>query len=416
MTTEQELTPTVAIVGAGPAGLAAAAALAPRVSGEVLVLDRESQPGGIPRHSDHTGYGIRDLRRSMRGPAYAARLTRTALDAGATIRTQTMVTHLDADRTLTVTTPAGVRTVRPQTLLLATGARERPRPARRIAGHRPAGVYTTGHLQNLVHLRHRAPGSRAVVVGAELVSWSAVLTLREAGCQTVLMTTTYDRSESYSAFSALGRTLLRVPVSPRTRLLSIEGHHRVEGVLVEDMRTGAVRRIACDTVVLTGDWIPDNELARSAGLDLDPGSKGPVVDAGLRTSAPGVFAIGNLAHPVDTADVAALDGRHVAAGVLRWLDEGVMRLPGVRLRVEEPLRWIAPSFLSLDDDEPARGRLLTWCDRSVALPVVVVRQDGRILTRARVPWPAAPGRVFRIPSRMLRDVNRRGGEVTIGLG
>ena len=85
-------------------------------------------------------------------------------------------------------------------------------------------------------------------------------------------------------------------------------------------------------------------------------------------------------------------------------------------RVEEPLRWIAPSFLSLDDDEPARGRLLTWCDRSVALPVVVVRQDGRILTRARVPWPAAPGRVFRIPSRMLRDVNRRGGEVTIGLG
>jgi thioredoxin reductase len=415
MTAPQVLTPDVAIVGGGPSGLTAATTLATRLPGEVLVLERETQPGGIPRHSNHTGYGLRDLRRSLTGPKYAARLAAAATAAGADLHTEAMVSHLAEDRTLTVTTPHGVQLVRPRALILATGARERPRPARRIAGDRPAGVYTTGHLQNLVHLQHRTPGRRAVVIGAELVSWSAVLTLRESGCDTVLMTTSYHRSESYQAFSAVGRALLRVPVAPRTRLVAIEGRHRVEAVQIQDLRTGTVRRVACDTVVLTGDWIPDNELARSAGIDLATASKSPVVDTTLRTSAPGIFAIGNLAHPVDTADVAALDGRHVAVGVLRWLHHGETREAGVPLAVEAPLRWIAPSHLAVDDQQPARGRLLTWCDAFIARPVVVVRQGGRTIARHRVPWPAAPGRVFRIPARFLDTVDRRGAEVRIGL-
>ncbi len=407
--------PTVVIVGGGPAGLTAAAELAGQGVGEVLVLERETAPGGIPRHSDHPGYGIRDLRRSLTGPDYAARLAATAVRAGATLVTEAMVTDVAGDRTLTVTTPEGVQRLRPDALVLATGARERPRPARRIPGDRPEGVFTTGHLQNLVHVHHRSPGRRAVIVGAELVSWSAVLTLRDAGCETILMTTTHDQPESYRLFSAVGRSLLRVPVAVHTRVVSIEGHDRVDAVEVEDLRTGAVRRVPCDTVVLTGDWVPDNELARSAGLALADGSRSPVVDASLRTSAPGVFAIGNLVHPVDTADVAALDGRHVARAVSDWLGHRVPPTPGVRLVVEAPLRWIAPSHLSLDDSGPARDRLLSWCDELVKAPVVVVRQGGRVLTEQRVPWPASPGRVFRIPARVLRSVDRHGTDVTIGL-
>jgi thioredoxin reductase len=405
----------VAVVGGGPAGLTAAATLAAGGSGDVLVLERETHAGGIPRHSDHTGYGMRDLRRVLSGPSYAARLVDTATRSGVTIRTEAMVTGIDADRSLTVTTPQGLTRVRPDALVLATGARERPRSARMIAGDRPAGVYTTGHLQNLVHLQHGTPGRRAVVVGAELVSWSAVLTLREAGCRTVLMTTTHDRSESYRAFSALGRTVLRVPVAPRSRVVSIHGRHRVEAVTIEDLRTGTQRRVACDTVVLTGDWIPDNELARTAGLDVAPGSRSPVVDATLRTSAPGVFAIGNLVHPVDTADVAALDGRHVADGVHRWLTGRHAPEAGVPLRGEAPLRWLSPSAVRVDDHRPARARLLSWVDEHVARPVVEVRQGGRTLSRHRLPWPAAPGRVFRIPWRVLEDVDRRGDEVTVAL-
>src|SRR6476660_6956543 len=155
--TEQHV--AVAIVGGGPSGLTAAAELAGRVD------------------------GMRDLKRFISGPAYARRLTAMARDGGATRDTEAMVTNWVGERRLQVTSPRGIRTVTADAVVLATGARERPRPARLVPGDRPDGVYTTGQLQNLV-LHHGHVGSRALIVGAELVSWSAVLTLREAGCAT----------------------------------------------------------------------------------------------------------------------------------------------------------------------------------------------------------------------------------------
>ncbi|MGW4796200.1 NAD(P)/FAD-dependent oxidoreductase, partial [Nonomuraea sp. NPDC004297] len=309
----------VAVIGGGPAGLTAAAALAPAVDGDVLVLERERETGGIPRHSDHPGYGLRDLRRFMSGPAYARTLTGSALRAGARLETEAMVTGWAGERTLEVTSPRGRRLVEADAVVLATGARERPRPARFIAGDRPDGVYTTGQLQNLVHLHHRPVGRRAVIVGAELVSWSAVLTLHEAGCRTVLMTSQYARPEAYAAFGVPGRLAFGVLVRPRTRVVAINGRGRVTSVDIEHLDTGRRRRVPCDTVITTGDWIPDHELARTGGLEMDAATLGPRVDTALATSLPGVFAAGNLLHPVDTADVAALDGRHVAAAVLAHL-------------------------------------------------------------------------------------------------
>ncbi|MFW6773212.1 NAD(P)/FAD-dependent oxidoreductase [Nocardioides sp. CPCC 205120] len=411
---------SVAIVGGGPAGLTAAAELAralggPGDAGSVLVLDREREAGGIPRHSDHTGYGMRDLHRVVRGPAYARTLVEQATAAGAVIETGAMVTGWAGERTLEVTAPTGRRTVTADAVVLATGARERARPARWIPGDRPDGVMTTGQLQNLVHLHHRRVGERAVVLGGELVSWSAVLTLREAGCRTVAMVTEHPRSESYAAFRLAGRVGLRVPVLARSRVVAIEGRGRLTGVVVEDA-DGERCTVPCDLVVTTGDWIPDHELARLHGLELDRGTRGPVVDAALRTSAPGVFAAGNLLHPVDTADVAALDGRHVATAVLDWLGAGATASPGVRLRVDAPLRWIAPQVVDPAGPPPARGRLLLWTDEHVARPRVEVVQDGAVVTRRRLAWPAAPGRVFRVPSAVLDGVRREGGDVTLRLG
>ncbi len=413
------------MIGAGPAGLSAAAELARR-GVDVLVLDRERQPGGIPRHSHHTGYGVRDLRRVLTGPNYAGRLTDRAAQAGARIVTESMVTGWAGGHTVEVTSPLGRTTLSARAIVLATGARERPRAARRIAGDRPAGVLTTGQLQNLVHLRGaRAGGSigeRAVVVGAELVSWSAVLTLRKAGCRTALLTSQYPQAEAYGAFTVPGRLVLGVPVATRARVSRIIGHDRVEAVEIEHLDTGTRRRIACDTVVLTGDWIPDHELARLGGLDLDPATLGPVVDAGLRTSRQGVFAAGNLVHPVDTADVAALDGVHVAAQVQDWLASGRgsgvdgSGVDGVRLVAEAPLRWVTPGLLRPDDPAPPRGRLLAWTDELVHRPRVQVRQGGRVVGRVRPRWPAAPGRVFRVPSTILDGVDRRGEAAHLELG
>ncbi|WP_422746229.1 NAD(P)/FAD-dependent oxidoreductase [Mycobacterium sp. WMMD1722] len=411
MTNEQHV--AVAIVGGGPSGLTAAAELAPQVTGDVLVIEREAETGGIPRHSDHLGYGLRDLRRFLSGPDYARRLTARARDAGAQLETEAMVTGWSGERRLKITSPRGLRSVTADAVVLATGARERPRPARLIPGDRPDGIYTTGQLQNLVHLHHARVGDRALIVGAELVSWSAVLTLREAGCVPVAMVSAYPRSEAYAAFRIPGRALMTGPVLTRTRLVGIHGKGRVHSATVENLDTGVRTRIDCDTVVLTGDWIPDHELARTAGLAMDPATRGPAVDAALRTSASGVFAVGNLLHPVDTADGAALDGRHVGAAVRRWLSDRATPPAGVRIRTEGPFRWVAPQLISPGGGTPARGHLLFWVDEYRRMPKLKAAQDGRVLGTVRTAWPAAPGRVYRAPWSLVADARTDGGDVTV---
>ena len=406
------LRPDVLIIGGGPAGLTAAANIAPRLRGEVLVLDRERTAGGIPRHSDHPGYGIRDLHRFMSGPAYAEHLVQQAKQAGATISTSAMVTHWSSGRTVAGTSPQGRFQVEPKAIIIATGARERPRTARRIPGTRPHGVYTTGQLQNLVHLHHRPVGKTAIVIGGELVSWSAVVTLREAGCKTVLMISRYPKVESYAAFNLFGRTVLRVPVATGAKVTRVFGNPRLESLELENLETGDRRIVDCDTAVFTGDWIPDHELLRAAGIDLDPGTLGPVVDAGLRTSRPGVFAVGNLVHPVDTADVAALDGKHVAEQVVGYVTDGRWaETSGARIVADPPLRWIAPTLLRPGGPAPARNRLLAWTDAFRLRPRVTVVQDGAVLARRTLPWPAAPGRVFRIPASMLDAADPAGSDI-----
>ncbi|MEV7010542.1 FAD-dependent oxidoreductase [Streptosporangium sp. NPDC051022] len=445
------LRPAVVIVGAGPSGLSAARELAPRLDGDVLVLDRESTAGGIPRHSDHPGYGIRDMGRFMSGPAYARRLVRQAEAAGATIRTDATVTGWAGERTIEATTPQGRIRVEAGAVVLATGARERPRPARLIPGDRPHGVYTTGHLQNLVHLKHGRVGERAVIVGAELVSWSAALTLREAGCRTVLMTTEYPRADSYALFSVPGRILFGTKVATRTRVARIIGRPELRAVEIENVDTGERRVVECDTLVLTGDWIPDHELVRAAGIAMDPGTQGPLVDSAMRTDRPGVFAVGNMLHPVDTADIAAIDGAHVARSVMAWLNGTARSKPGtwpdhgtaradtdsetrtveetrtgggtpaggeasagqVRLIADPPFRWVSPEILRPGDPVPARRRLLLWSDRYIPFPHVVLRQGGKVVARRRVWWPVAPGRVFRVPTDVLSSVDPGGGPVHI---
>lgn len=410
------LAPTVAIIGGGPAGLSAARKLAQAGIGEILVLEREKRAGGIPRHSDHPGYGIRDRKRFMSGPAYARALVAEAERAGAVIRTQTMVTDWARADTLVATSPTGRLLIRPQVFLFATGARERPRTARMIPGDRPAGVYTTGQLQNLVHVNHEKVGTKAVVVGAELVSWSAVMTLAEAGCRTAALVSEHPAGESYWLFREPGKLFFRAPVITTTRVVAIRGRGRVSGVEIENTTTGQRRVIACDTVVFTGGWVPDNELLRTAGIELDEVSRSPVVDASMHTSRERMFAVGNVNHPVETADVVALEGDYAADRILEYLSRKPSAGPSVRLIAGGPIRWISPARYLPAGPDPARGRLVSWVDEFVRSPVVTVTQGGKRLARRRLPWPAAPGRAFRIPTSVLKNVDPAGGDVEISLG
>jgi thioredoxin reductase len=369
----------VVIVGAGPAGLSAAAAVR-RAGGpalEVVVLDREQQPGGIPRHTDHPGFGLRDLHRVMSGPAYADRLVRTAIDAGAEVRCGTTVVAIDGTG---VTLADGARGTA-DAVVVATGVRERPRSARLVAGDRPRGVFTTGTVQQLTALHHRDVGRRAVVVGAEHVSYSAIWSLRHGGCEVVAMVTDLAEPQSYAPMRWLSAGVHRVPLITQRHVVEIVGRDRVRAVRLDDGR-----ELACDTVVFTGDWVPDHELVRRAGASMSAAARAPLTTAGFHSSVTGVFAIGNLVHPAETADVCALDGRRVAASVIAWLHDRRWPDHVTPIEVDESLAWAAHTGRGVTVRAarravtPTRPQVLELCEG----PRVV----GRSLPRRLVPHRA----------------------------
>jgi thioredoxin reductase len=402
----------VAIVGAGPAGLAAAVELRRLGVGEVVVIEREQEPGGIPRHARHQGFGLRDLRRPLSGPAYARRYADLARAAGVELLLETMVTGW-SESALELTGPGGRSTLEPAAVVLATGCRERPRSARLVPGSRPEGVMTTGMLQQLVYLQGLPAGRRALVVGAEHVSFSAVMTLAHGGARTVALTTAQPRHQSVAAFRLGALARYRVPVWTGTRVSAIRGRRRVEEVELTDVADGSTRTVACDTVVFSADWIPDHELAVMGGLELDPGTRGPVVDAALRTSTRGVFAAGNVLHGAEQADVAALGGRHAAAGVARYLEDGEWPASRVPVLCEMPLGWIAPNAVS-GAGVPARGRFALRARSFARAPRVEIEQLGRVLWAGRV-GRVMPGRSARLPHAWVSEVDPAGPPVVCAL-
>lgn len=411
------MTVDVLIIGAGPAGLAAAVELRRLGVERVLVADREPAAGGVPRHCVHTGFGLRDLRRLLSGPAYASRYAEAARVAGADLRCGTTVTQLTANLQATLTSPVGIERLQARAVLIATGCRERPRSARLIPGDRPAGVLTTGELQQRVLLGERLPG-RALIVGAEHVSFSAILTLAHAGARVVALVTDQPRHQSYAAFRLGALARWRVPVWTSTRISRVNGRDKLESVELTDLRTGAGRRVGCETVVFTGDWIPDHELARLAGVAISRGTAGPVVDTALRTSVPGVFAAGNVIHAAETADVAALGGSHAARQIATFLGGGAdtggpsgAARTSVPIEVVAPVTWIAPNAVGAERTMPSRNCFVLRSEGQRRIVRLEVRQDGRLLAARRT--RLRPAMSITLSAHWVADVEPAGGPLRV---
>jgi NADPH-dependent 2,4-dienoyl-CoA reductase/sulfur reductase-like enzyme len=334
----------VVIVGGGPSGLAAARRMIEQGVSDVVVLEREREAGGIPRHCHHTGYGLREFGRLMSGLRFAERSLAAA--AGADMRTGVTVTKLAAGGRLELATPEGPRRIAGRRVLLALGVRETPRPPRLVSGTRPWGVTTTGALQQMVYLNRQHPFRHPVIVGSELVSFSALLTLRSAGVRAAAMIEENARITARRPGDLIARLLFGVPVLTSTRLVAIEGGSTVEGVVVE--RAGRDERIACDGVIFTGHFRPETSLLRDGVLALDPGSGGPLVDQYGRCSDPTYFACGNLVHPVETAGYCYREGLRcgeaIALDLAGRLPDASARL---RVRAEGALRYLCPQLLAM---------------------------------------------------------------------
>jgi glycerol-3-phosphate dehydrogenase len=345
----------VLIVGAGPAGLSAALQLKRLGIQDVIVAERETEAGGIPRMCGHIGFGLRDFHQVMMGPNYARKYVGMAEKAGLKILNNTTITGWNdtenSSCVLSFTSPNGLGTIEAKSVLLATGVRERPRAARLVPGYRPQGVFTTGSLQRFVYEQHLPVGKRAVIVGAEIVSLSVVTTLLHAGVKVVNMVTELSRHQLYlplffPAKIFYADLLARTPIVANSRISNIFGRQHVEGIEITDLDSGKIETIECDTVVFTGDWIPENELARKGNVQTGRPAFGPQVDSYFRTSQPGIFAAGNLLRGVETADWAALEGRRVARSIERFLENAGWPASRLEVQPDAPVAWICPNILS----------------------------------------------------------------------
>jgi len=365
----------VAIVGAGPSGLAVATELRRLGVERVVVIEREAAAGGIPRHCGHSPFGMREFHRVLRGADYAGRLARQAADLGVELRLSTAVTAIEPRGGLILSSDRGREEIGARRVVICTGNRELPRAARLVSGTRPLGVVTTGALQVMTYQKRRIPFRRPVIVGSELVAFSALLTCRHFGIRPVAMLEREARITAWRA-AALLPPLLGTQLLTATSLEAIRGDERVSGVEIRQAGSPP-RRLDCDGVIFSGNFVAESSLVRTSHLQLDAASSGPVVDQYHRCSDPDYFACGNLLHPVDTAGWCWAEGRRLARHVLA----------------------------SLGDELPPPGDAVAIVGNS---PAIRYFTPQRIVTRG---GPAAPGSCLQI-----RFVDNRRGRLLLRSG
>ncbi len=384
----------VAIVGGGPAGLATATELARSGITDVVVLERESLAGGIPRHCGHSPFGMREFGRCYNGPRYAKNLVRRARNAGVDVCLNTTVVSAGKDGILTLSTRHGVSILNANRVVLSTGARETPRAARLVSGQRPLGIVTTGALQSMVYLQQKKPFTRALIIGTELISLSALLTCRHANITPLAMLEKSDRMTAHSGLQLLPK-LLGVPIYFQTRISEIIGTKRVEGIRMLNA-CGTIEDLQCDGIVFSGRFTAESSLARNGHLQVDTHSGGPVIDQFGRCSDPVYFATGNLLHPVETAGWCWKEGVHLAhcvrLSLAGRLDDG----EHVPIKFDSPMiKYIVPQnffvaahdtgmagmkHLQLRFTKPAKGRLsLHLNSREIRSKLVRTMPERRIL-------------------------------------
>ena len=383
----------IVIIGAGPAGLAAAIAAKEAGVDDVLVIERDSVPGGILNQCIHNGFGLHTFREELTGPEYAARFLRRAEELGVAIRLSTMVLSLTNERVLTVTSlERGVEQLRGRAVILAMGCRERPRGALATPGTRCAGVFSAGTAQKFVNLEGYMPGKRVVILGSGDIGLIMARRLTLEGAEVLGV---YEAKPTPSGLTRNIHQCLHdynIPLHLSHTVTRVFGADRLTGVEVaevdEAMRPipGTDQRIDCDALIVSVGLIPENELAESLGVPLDGHTRGPVCDGQLMTEVPGIFSCGNALHVNDLVDYVSasgeLAGKSAAHFAAHTRDE-------IALTISDDFGYLVPQRL----DRTENNSSVTLYFRSAAVlgPCrVVLTIDGKETWSRRYPFLRPP--------------------------
>jgi NADPH-dependent 2,4-dienoyl-CoA reductase/sulfur reductase-like enzyme len=318
----------VVIIGGGPAGLAAAVKLKELGVNDVVILEREKHLGGILRQCIHDGFGITRFQQALSGPEYAARFIDQVQQLGIEYVTEATVIRLDQNRRVLAASRRGLLEYEAKAVVLAMGCRERTRGAISIPGSRPAGVYTAGVAQAYMNLKNIMVGKRAVILGSGDIGliMARRMTLEGMKVEAVFEILPYPSGLPRNIEQCLND--YQIPLYLSHTVTEIHGEGRLQGVTVSQVDEqlqpikGSGRHYACDTLILSVGLIPENELSLMAGVQLDPRTRGALVDERYQTSVPGIFAAGNVLHVHDLVDFVSLEAERLSKAVADWLQQG----------------------------------------------------------------------------------------------
>lgn len=337
----------VVVIGGGPAGMAAALA-AHKAGAHVVIVEREQHLGGILRQCIHPGFGLSHFKQELTGPEYAQRFIDQVRATDIALFLDSMVLGIDSGastedaslHTVTLMNPSGTLQLTGRAVVLAMGCRERTRSEIKIPGSRPAGVFTAGLAQRYINIENLKPGSRAVILGSGDIG---LIMARRCTLEGISVEGVYELMPYANGLRRNVKNCLDdfgIPLHLSTTVTRVIGHDRVEAVEVSQVDEhlapipGTERIVPCDTLLLSVGLIPENELSVAAGIELDPRTRGAVVDQSLQTGVPGIFACGNVLHVHDLADnVTAESERAGAAAAAYALGTGAGAVPDCELTV-----------------------------------------------------------------------------------
>lgn len=321
----------VVVIGGGPAGMAAALAVH-KAGARVAIVEREQHLGGILRQCIHPGFGLSHFKQELTGPEYAQRFIDQVHATDTALFLNSMVIGIDsgepaedtAVHTVTLMSPTGMLQLTGRAVVLAMGCRERTRSEIKIPGSRPAGVFTAGLAQRYINIDNLKPGSRAVILGSGDIG---LIMARRCTLEGISVEGVYELMPYANGLRRNVKNCLDdfgIPLHLSTTVTRVIGHDRVEAVEVSQVDehlapiAGTERVVPCDTLLLSVGLIPENELSVAAGVELDPRTRGAVVDQNLQTGVPGIFACGNVLHVHDLADNVTTESERAGAAAAAY--------------------------------------------------------------------------------------------------
>lgn len=372
----KQLTFDAVVVGGGAAGMSAALELDAR-GHSVLILEREDTLGGILMQCIHNGFGLIEFNEELTGPEFAQRFEEkvSARNIQASLRTTVLdIREEEGRRVVYAVSPSqGMMRIEARAVVLAMGCRERNRGNIRIPGTRPAGIYTAGLAQRLVNIEGYIPGKDVVIIGSGDIGLIMARRMTWSGCKVhaVIEILPYPSGLTRNIVQCLND--FGIPLYLSHLVTDIYGKDRVEGIEVTPIESGALMhekafKIACDTVLLSVGLVPENELSRNAGIEIQPTTNGPWVDSMLMTSLPGVFACGNVLHVHDLVDYVVEEARRAGANAAAWLS-GYRPSREIRIKTGSNIRYVLPARLNPERENRLYMRSL------------VVKNDARLEVR-----------------------------------